>query len=74
MTFDYKVGVRIIKAEKVLMPKVKINLFEFSKLFKVSFVLGNSSRFEKSIDIIYFITLNNHNEYYTENCTIAEIT
>lgn len=66
--------VKVLKAKKVLALKIKIDLFKFSKLFKVRFILEDSLEYKKLASIIYFKTLNNHIEYYTKKCRVTEIT
>ena len=58
----------------MLAPKVEIDFFELSRLFKVSFVLEDSLGCRKSAEIIYSRIPNNQSEYYTENHRVAEIT
>lgn len=65
---------RVLKVKKILMLKVKIDIFEFLRLFKVSFVLRDSSRYEKSTSIIYFKNSDNYSKYYAKNYRIIEIT
>lgn len=55
------------------MLKIKINLFEFSGLFKVSFVFRDSLGYKKSASTIYFRNLDNYNKYYIKNCKVTEI-
>ena len=69
-----RVGVRVLKAGKVLTLKIEIDFFELLILFKVSFVFRDSLRYRKLADIIYSRNLDNYNEYYAENCRVAEIT
>lgn len=57
----------------MIMLKVEIDFFEFSRLFKASFIFRDSLKYRKSISIIYFKNINNHNKYYTENHRIADI-
>lgn len=68
------IRVRVIKAEKMLAPKVKIDFFKLTRLFKVSFVLRDSSGCGKSASIIYSRNQDNHSEYYAENRGVSEIT
>ena len=56
------------------MPKVKIDFFELSRLFKVNFVFKDSLKYSKSADIIYSKNLDNYSKYYIENRKVAEIT
>lgn len=68
-----KVKDKVLKVRKVLVLKVKINIFELLRLFKISFIFKDSSRYRKLTSIIYSKNLNNHSKYYAKNHRIVEI-
>lgn len=45
------------------MPKVEIDFFELSILFKVSFIFRDSSKYKKLASVIYSRNPDNHNKY-----------
>lgn len=57
----------------MLANKFKIDFFELSKLFKVSFVFREFLIYEKLSNIIYFRTLDYYSKYYMEIRKIAKI-
>lgn len=58
----------------MLANKFKINFFEFSKLFKVSFDFEDSSKYTKLTGVIYFKIPDNYGKNHAKNRKIAKIT